>query len=289
MPYRASFPPIRWCFAQGRYPGGPLPGRWRRQGLRITLSGAPNRRQGLTPGAPLTGAHSLPHGFSSVLRKCPSHRPPDRKAGTFSACARLAHPGRGHRPCHSATLNPRQPRAKAPGQRLPRPRRALASVGAGCTGRGSSVTRRGGGTRVAFPDPAQRGNPFLRIGRIFPAGRRSDCCFSSLSGRNRGARHQLRPRFPGTGGSAPEPSRNFWPMQFLLVAGSAWGRRRTDGPERDHLRRPQTGAASRTLPEERGYGNPPPSGLFPRARPALRTAQPAGFRMTRTRRRAGRV
>jgi hypothetical protein len=34
--------------------------------------------------------------------------------------------GRGHRPCHSAPLIPGPPGAKAPGQRPPRPRRALA-------------------------------------------------------------------------------------------------------------------------------------------------------------------
>ena len=33
-----------------------------------------------------------------MLKKCRSHGLPDRKAGNASACARLAHPGRGHRP-----------------------------------------------------------------------------------------------------------------------------------------------------------------------------------------------
>ena len=37
-----------------------------------------------------------------------------------------AHPGRGHRPCHSATLPLVQPGSRAPGLRPPRPRRALA-------------------------------------------------------------------------------------------------------------------------------------------------------------------
>jgi len=35
-------------------------------------------------------------------------------------------------------------------------------------------------TRVAFPDPAQRGNPCPRTGKSFPAGRRPDFCFSTL-------------------------------------------------------------------------------------------------------------
>jgi hypothetical protein len=36
-----------------------------------------------------------------------------------------AHPGKGRRPCHSARLTPDPPGAIAPGQRPPRPRRAL--------------------------------------------------------------------------------------------------------------------------------------------------------------------
>jgi hypothetical protein len=49
----------------------------------------------------------------------------DRKAGNSSACAQLAHPGRGHRPCHSATviLGP-------PGAQSPRPAPAPPLAGA---------------------------------------------------------------------------------------------------------------------------------------------------------------
>jgi hypothetical protein len=36
------------------------------------------------------------------------------------------------------------------------------------------------GETHAFPGPAPRGNPFPRVGKSFPAGRRSDCCFSAL-------------------------------------------------------------------------------------------------------------
>jgi hypothetical protein len=39
--------------------------------------------------------------------------------------ARFAHPGKGHRPCHSATQILGPPGAKAPGQYPPRPQRAL--------------------------------------------------------------------------------------------------------------------------------------------------------------------
>ena len=65
--------------------------------------------------------------------------------------ARLAHPGRGHPPCHSATLPLGQPGAKAPGQRPPG--RALASLGAGCTGLGGGVAQGRGkrGSRVLIP------------------------------------------------------------------------------------------------------------------------------------------
>ena len=45
-----------------------------------------------------------------------------------------------------------------------------------------AASRRGGGNAVRFPFPPKRGNPFPRIGRIFPAGRRSDCCFNTLLG-----------------------------------------------------------------------------------------------------------
>ena len=127
-------------------------------------------------------------GFNGVQKKGRPHGLPSRKAGKPSACARLAHPGRGHRPCHSATLTLGRPGAKAPGQRPPRPRRALLArrvgrwpaVGAGRDGPGGSVAQ-GRGKRGAFPVPAQRGNPFTRIGKSFPAGRRSDCFFSTLS------------------------------------------------------------------------------------------------------------
>ncbi len=62
--------------------------------------------------------------------------------------------GRGHRPCQSATLPLDQPRAKAPGQRPPRHRRALCTrragrwpvVGPGPAGLGDTV-RRGRGKR----------------------------------------------------------------------------------------------------------------------------------------------
>jgi hypothetical protein len=72
--------------------------------------------------------------------------------------------GRGHRPCHSATLIPGPPGAQSPrpapappsaGASRP-PGRALASVGAGGTGLGGSVPR-GRGKRGAFPGPARTG------------------------------------------------------------------------------------------------------------------------------------
>jgi len=70
--------------------------------------------------------------------------------------------GSGHRPCHSATLNPRQPGPKVPGQRPPRPWRALCPrragrwlfVGLGPSGLQGTVAR-GRGKRDAFPVPAR--------------------------------------------------------------------------------------------------------------------------------------
>jgi hypothetical protein len=73
--------------------------------------------------------------------------------------------GRGHRPCHSATLTPGQLGAQSPrpapappsaGASRP-PGRALASVGAGGTGLGGTVARgRGNAVRFLFPPGAGR-------------------------------------------------------------------------------------------------------------------------------------
>jgi hypothetical protein len=72
----------------------------------------------------------------------------------------LAHPGRGHRPCHVGTLARDPPGAQGPrpapappsaGASRP-PGRALASVGAGCTGLGGSIPHgRGNAVRFLFP------------------------------------------------------------------------------------------------------------------------------------------
>jgi hypothetical protein len=80
--------------------------------------------------------------------------------------------GRGHRPCHNATLTPRLPGSKAPGQRPPRPRRV---------GRwppvvlGETVPRRcglsPGGERRCVSGCVQPVNPAPVAGRISrPAG-----------------------------------------------------------------------------------------------------------------------
>jgi len=135
------------------------------------------------------------------------------KAGNPSACARLARSGRGHRPCQSVPLPlfqpggqsprpaPAPPPARAspppgraqPGAQSPRPAPAPPLAGASrppgralafCCSRTCRSTghraARAGETRVAFPDPAQRGNPCPRTAKTFPAGSRSDCCFGTL-------------------------------------------------------------------------------------------------------------
>jgi hypothetical protein len=89
--------------------------------------------------------------------RCRSQGLPDRKAASTCACARLATPGRGHRPCHSATLPLSQPGAKAPGQRPPRHRRALASVSPGPSAvRGTVPRGRGNAGRVSCSRPDRR-------------------------------------------------------------------------------------------------------------------------------------
>jgi hypothetical protein len=97
-----------------------------------------------------------------MLKNCRSQGLPERKAGNASACARLAHPGRGHRPCRSARLilgppgaqSPRPAPAPPPAGASRPPGRALASVGVGGTGPGGSVPR-GRGKRSAFPLPVR--------------------------------------------------------------------------------------------------------------------------------------
>jgi hypothetical protein len=98
--------------------------------------------------------------LNRVLKKCRSHGLPDRKAGNFSACAQLAHPGRGHRPGHSATLIPGQPGAQNPrptpapppaGASRP-PGRALACRCAWtCRSTGNRLARAGKRTRFLVP------------------------------------------------------------------------------------------------------------------------------------------
>jgi hypothetical protein len=99
-----------------------------------------------------------------VPKKCQPQGLPDRKAGNSSACARPAHPGRGHRPCHSVPLPPGQPGAQSPrpapappqaGASRP-PGRALASCCAWtCRSTGHRPAR--AGKRRAFPVPARSG------------------------------------------------------------------------------------------------------------------------------------
>jgi hypothetical protein len=89
-------------------------------------------------------------------------------------------PQRPADPWPAGGQSPRPAPAPPPAGASRPPGRALAFRGAGCTGPGGSVAQ-GRGKRGAFPVPAQRGNPFPRIGKSFPAGRWSDCFFSTLS------------------------------------------------------------------------------------------------------------
>jgi hypothetical protein len=86
------------------------------------------------------------------------------------APARALRCGRGHRPCQSARPIFGTPGAKAPGQRPPRPRRALACR---CSRTCRSTRHRSAraGKRAAFPVPARRGFCALRYpGRIGTSG-----------------------------------------------------------------------------------------------------------------------
>ena len=116
--------------------------------------------------------------------KCPPQGLPDRNAENSSACARPCASWQGPSPLPQRHADPWPAGGQCPSARA-RPAFTPATDGrwprlvlvapvfvAAC---------RSGGETHAFPDPAQRGNPFPRIGKIFPTGRRSDCCLSTLS------------------------------------------------------------------------------------------------------------
>ena len=97
-----------------------------------------SRTEGRSPGCPVSLAGAI---APATAPHCP-----------------LGQPGGGHSP----RLAPDPPPAGA---------------GLRCTRTGRSIGHRpaqAGETRVAFPDPAQRGNPCPQTGRVFPAGRRQD-------------------------------------------------------------------------------------------------------------------
>ena len=98
----------------------------------------------------------------SMLKNCRSQGLPERKAGNASACAHLAHPGRGHRPCRSARLILGQPGAQSP-----RPAPAPPPAGAGlcwCGWHGSWWQRsaRAGETQCVSCSRPHRRKPFHR-------------------------------------------------------------------------------------------------------------------------------
>ncbi len=169
-----------------------------------------------------------------MLKKCRPHGLPDRNARNSSACAPRGN-GRGHRPCHSAPLTPRPPGAQSPrpapapppaGASRP-PGRALASLGAGCTGLGDSVPR-GRGKRMRFLVPPG-------LGAEDQSPNHQPCCH----GRGHRPCHSAppTPRLPGAkapGQRPPRPRRALparqvgrWPLLVraarVLVAASRAG------------------------------------------------------------------
>jgi hypothetical protein len=90
--------------------------------------------------------------------------------GAFSGMPGLS--GKGHRPCHSAVLNPHRPGAKAPGQRPLPP--LLAGAGlcrASGNGLHTAVVPDRAGKGCAIPHPPEMAPPCPRTGRMFPSGR----------------------------------------------------------------------------------------------------------------------
>jgi len=132
-----------------------------------------------------------------VLKKCRSQGLADRKAGNCCICVRLEHPGRCHRPWHSAKMTPGQPSAKAPGQRPPRPWRALRP-------------RRVGRLSLSLPDPPVYRAPFRagggNAGRVSwsrPEWRRQ---FHRSNGRGHRPCHSATLTLDQPGAQSPRPA-----------------------------------------------------------------------------------
>jgi hypothetical protein len=165
-------------------------------------------------------------GWSSdrMLKQCRPQGLPDRNAGNASAGAQLAHPGRGHRPCHSAPLTPGPPGAQSPGQRPPRPRRALP---ARRVGRWpalllhvpvyGALSRTGGETRCVSGSRPHRRKPFLH--RSNGRGHRP-CHSATLTSRPPGAQSPRPAPAPPPAGASRPPGR-------ALASRCAWTCRST--------------------------------------------------------------
>ena len=102
--------------------GGQSPGQRPPRPRRTLRPRRVGRRPALRVDLPVYGAPSCTGGET----RCVSCSRPHRREHFHRFN------GRGHRPCHSATLTPRLPGAKAPGQRPPRPRRTLRPHRVGC-------------------------------------------------------------------------------------------------------------------------------------------------------------
>jgi hypothetical protein len=133
--------------------------------------------------------------------------------GTWSVEGRPAvYPciGRGHRPCHSALLTPRLPGAKAPGQRPPRPRRALRPRRVG----------RWPALRVDLPvygEPSRTGGETQCVSCSRPHQRKHFHRFND-GGHRPCHSASLTPRLPGAkahGQRPPRPPGGRWPPVVL--------------------------------------------------------------------------
>jgi hypothetical protein len=148
---------------------GPSPLPQRHAGIRTSRGPKPP-----ASARPAPGGRFAPAGSGACLcfsrtcwstGQCPARAGGNAGRVSCSRPERRRHPhrfnGRGHRPCHSATLILDQPGATGPGQRPPRPWRLLRPRRAGLwpfvvpgpTGLQGTVVR-GRGKRAAIPDPA---------------------------------------------------------------------------------------------------------------------------------------
>jgi len=138
-------------------------GRQARPDLSLDKSGKKERARQVP-----TGSSTSHHALSGCCKSSGRMGCLTAKRETLPPARAFSHPGRGHRPCHSATLILGPPGAQSP-RSAPAPPPAGAGLRCAWTCRSTGRRSAPEGKRGAFTGPARRGNSFPRIGKAFPA------------------------------------------------------------------------------------------------------------------------